>query len=290
MRHAVKWGLRFALAAAALLIVLGFVVPFFLPWTELNCRHQDVDIRTGRLRYMKYFLFLKVSDRVEDSSITSLLSPEQLTGAADWRRVNTFSPGVHYSPHYTFHGAIGDMRTLSMIWEMDNAPEDVRRKTALHVLALWQYAGHDFLAGRYLSALDDLDDRDKRPALIASILRLAMPDVREEGGVVTRTVFYPNSQPMDRIHGRIDAAGRFVKDGAWESWYRDGKRELYAQYVNGEMHGRRFNWNHDGKLGSIEGFAHDTLTEYETENLDRHPDYKVAEQLNPPGPPTAEKP
>jgi len=283
MRRVVKWGLISLLVAVAFMFVAGFGVPLFFPWTEWNCEHQEVDLRTARLRYVKYFMLLKLSDRVVDSAITRVLPPERLVGVVpEWRRVNTFSPGVRNSPHYIFHSAFSQIHHLQLIWEMAELPAEVRRKTALHVLALWQHGSRDDLADRYIGGLRDLMDESKRGPLIESILRLEMPEVRTEGGVVTHTVFYPSGQPMDRVQGRVDAPGHFVRDGIWESWHPDGKREVYGHYQNGLHHGRRFEWNRDGKLSSIIGFTHDELTEYETENLERHPDYKVAEQLNTP--------
>jgi hypothetical protein len=212
-------------------LALVFVVPIFHPWTELNCRHQDVDIKTGRLRFQRYLLFCKVSERIEESSLSRVLPPSVLADTKpEWQRVNTFSPGTLNSPHYIFHGAISQIHDLKLWWDVAEVPDSIRQKTALHVLAIWQYAGDYFLADRYIYALADLDDRSKRDALIESIQKLQMPQEEVKGSVIIRTVFYPNGQPMDRVQGYRGADGQFVRNGFWESWYPGGKRSDYGHF------------------------------------------------------------
>src|SRR4051812_3592675 len=90
----------------------------FFAWSPLNCWHYDVDLHSGRIRYTRYFLFGQVIQRVEDSSLTTVLQPEDLADMQpDWQRVHTFSPGVHNSPHYTFHGAMSQIRELDLLWK-----------------------------------------------------------------------------------------------------------------------------------------------------------------------------
>jgi len=61
--------------------------------------------------------------------------------------------------------------------------------------------------------------------------------------------------------------------------YGNGKRRSYGHFRNGKHHGRRFEWDSDGKLIVIEAFTNGTLTEYVSEHLDSHPDYKAAREL-----------
>ena len=46
MRPVVAW----TIIVAVILLLALFVVSMFVPWTPINCRHEDVDITTGRLR------------------------------------------------------------------------------------------------------------------------------------------------------------------------------------------------------------------------------------------------
>ena len=80
--------------AGALTVIL-FVAPLFFPWSPLNCRHQDIDIKSGRLRFQRYLLFCKVSEQIRESPISEAIGDElaDTSNSPEWHRVNTFSPG-----------------------------------------------------------------------------------------------------------------------------------------------------------------------------------------------------
>jgi hypothetical protein len=226
--------------------------------------------------------FCKISEHVEETALSEALPPAKLQGVRpDWRPVNRFSPGIRHSPHYGFHGAIHQIRTLSLIWEASEADQSVKAKTALHILALWQNAGSYSLAARYLDGLADLTDKSKKEKLIQSVQRMEMPLDRVEGKLVIRSFFYPDGSPLERYQGYFDASGKFVRDGTWESWQTDGKRETYGHFENDTHHGLRFEWDREGKLTAIAKYQHNTLSEYEYENLEKHPDYLTAQGLVP---------
>ncbi|HEY3320638.1 MAG TPA: hypothetical protein VGP72_09250 [Planctomycetota bacterium] len=278
-RRVVIWSTA-AIAAVALVL---FVVPWFVPWTPLNCRHEEVDIRSGRLRFSRYLLFCKVAERIEDSALTRALPADAIgPGAPVWHRVNTYSPGVHYSPHYIFHGAIAQIEILTEIWALakqNGFLEEVKQRTARDVLALWQYAGNDSLAREYIGALEELRDKSKRQQILAALPTLRNPLVEANGSEVVNTVFFPNAQAMERVRGFLSPSGEFIRHGVWERWWPDGTRESYGHFENGEHHGRRFEWNRDGKLIVIEAFDRGQLSEYACENLEQHSDYRVAQEL-----------
>jgi len=279
----VKRSITWTIVALAVLAVLLLIIPMFVPWSPFNCRHEEVDITTGRLRFTRYILFCKVSERIEPSPLSEALPRDMIAATTpEWHRVNTFSPGVHHSPHYIFHGAIHQIRTLESIWGMSEVygfPEDLKEQTAVHVLALWQHNGSDSLAGDYIHGLCDLMDEEKRQQILTALPTLAMPLVETNGTEVTRTVFFPNGQTMDRIQGYLDPSGRFIRHGVWEQWWPDGTRSLYGHFDKGDHHGRRFAWDRDGRLIVIEAFNRGQLSEYESKNLEQHPDYKVAQQV-----------
>jgi hypothetical protein len=158
-------------------------------------------------------------------------------------------------------------------------PEELKKQTALHVLALWQHSGNDSLADDYIHGLYDLMEEDKRQQILSVLPTLTMPRVETNGTEVARTVFFPNGQSMDRIHGYVDSTGKFVRHGVWERWWPDGTRSLYGHFEQNNHHGRRFEWDRDGKLIVIEAFNRGQLSEYESDNLEQHQDYEVAQQL-----------
>jgi len=268
-----------------LLIICYFAVSALFPWTRFNCEYEDIDIRTGRLRLTRYVLFCRISERIEESPLSEAI-PAEMVAAEDpqWRRVNTFTPPGRHSPHHIFHSAIGQINMLARIWEMSETethglPANLKQKTARHVLALWQYGDDDSLVDGYLRCLHDLQEKRKRKKILAVLPTLEMPLVETNGKQCVQTVFFPNGQPMNRIHGYADPSGSFVSHGASEVWWSNGARAVYGRFEAGRPHGRRFQWDEDRKLIVIEVFNHGLLSEYETENLEEHPGYKVAQQL-----------
>lgn len=84
---------------------------------------------------------------------------------------------------------------------------------------------------------------------------------------------------MDRIHGYVDPSGKFIRHGVWERWWPDGTRSIYGHFYEDYHHGRQFEWNRSGNLIAIEAFDQGQLSEFESDNLEKHPDYEVAQQL-----------
>lgn len=129
-RHLVAFGL-FVPTLIAMFLTSGF-----FQWSPLNCWHDDVDVNTGCIRHTRYMLFCKIADHTEETWLSSVT--KDLKSVPDWRRVNTFSPGVRHSPHYRFHGAIQQIKTLELAGETIHFEPNARRKVADIVLRLWQ--------------------------------------------------------------------------------------------------------------------------------------------------------
>jgi hypothetical protein len=147
---------------AILAVLLGLVVCWvvglgcypLVTWSPLNCRHEDIDINTGRIRHQRFLLGICVSEHVEDSPISRELGIAD--AAPDWRRANTFSPCVGYSPHYVFHSGINQTRKLERIWQLAVFTPGARKQISLEVLRLWQTGQCDDAAKPYIDALDTL--------------------------------------------------------------------------------------------------------------------------------------
>jgi hypothetical protein len=90
---------RFWVTVSAILSVLLLavvVIPFFIPWSPLNCWHEEVDITTGRIRRQRILLFVKVAESIEETPLSKVvLRGQPPTGTPLWHRINTFSPGTH---------------------------------------------------------------------------------------------------------------------------------------------------------------------------------------------------
>jgi len=131
------------------------VVPMAKPWTEINCRHQDINIKTGRARYSRYLWFVKISEEVRDTPISVALEGKVIDVAdiKPWHRVNTFSPGLRHSPHYRFHGAFAQARKMEMTFELIDANSEERCEIAESILKLWQTEGRYFPVDDYLQTV-----------------------------------------------------------------------------------------------------------------------------------------
>lgn len=275
---------RWVVMGALLAIPLGAFVlqPFFFPWTEFNCRHQEVDINSGRLRYSRYLFYFKISERTEDSALSRALSLgiKSANGSKpQWHKVNTFSPGYRHSPHYIFHSAIHQIRMLGPWLESDSVSADIRTKIAEDVVALWKFDGSDSLAGDYIYELPFGDDENLKARVLERIATLKNPEVRTNEGRVTQTVFFPNGHPIESREGYFEENGAFVPHGVRKGWSRHGELHNLDHFKDGILHGLRFSWDMNGRLQSISEFRDGEFAEYDSEGLNLHPAFVQATQL-----------
>jgi hypothetical protein len=133
------------------------VVPFVKPWSPINCRHQEINIKTGQARYSRHLWYVKVSERVEDTILSKVLGGESVDVAdiAPWHTVNTFSPGLHYSPHYRFHAALFQASEIGLLFETLEPDAERKKQIVRNILTLWQTHGDYFEASRYIATLSE---------------------------------------------------------------------------------------------------------------------------------------
>ncbi len=273
------------LIAFVVLVAALIFIPLFVPWTPINCGYDEVDIRTGRTRSSWYLAGCKVYQRVNASALSRALPREMVNGAKpEWKTVNTISPGLGYSPHHRFHGALHQIRTLERLWQDAKVDESGRRQMASHVLALWQFYGGYYEPGHYIDGLRGLSDARERGPLLRTIGTLNMPEEHAEGDHLVLTVFYPDGKPLERVRGYREASGQFVKHGTRETWHPDGKREHYQHFDRGMPQGWGFDWDWDGNLTCIHKHNRIDIVEYKYQNLESHPAYAEARRLIATGP------
>ena len=141
---------------AGMVLLAPLAVPVFIPWSDINSLHQDINIKTGQARYSRSVWFITVSETIEETPISAALGGESVDVAdiEGWHRVNTFSPGVvHHSPHYRFHSALHQTEDLNLILEMLQPSAEQRREIAKTLFTLWQTSGCDSGADEYLKEL-----------------------------------------------------------------------------------------------------------------------------------------
>lgn len=139
-RSAVKKRLRILAGVVLIAVVLPpIVVPFCKrPWSEINCQHQDINIKAGQVRYSRYLWYVKISEAVKDSPISVALGGDVINVAdiEPWHRVYTFTTGSGYSPNYRFHGALHQAREIELMAELNELGPEKKRLIAENVLKL----------------------------------------------------------------------------------------------------------------------------------------------------------
>lgn len=143
----------FKIVVAALVVFCLSLFGLF-PWSRLNCSTIDIDLGSGRVRNTRYLFWVPVRRTVSDSALTEeLLQTDLMASPCEWQPVLTQSPGTRHSPHYRYHGALGQIRELEIYWETAGVPKKCRRMAAIHLLHLWQDSGDSSGAQGFLSNL-----------------------------------------------------------------------------------------------------------------------------------------
>ena len=139
----------------AVLLFAPQVVPIFVPWSGINCHHEDINIKTGQARITRKLWFLDVSTRVQDTELSRALGGNhvEVTDIEEWHRVNTFCPGVVHSPHYRFHGAFRQAHDLKMLESMEVLSQERKREIVISILTAWQRTGDPRKADKWMQNL-----------------------------------------------------------------------------------------------------------------------------------------
>lgn len=144
--------------AAVLVMVMGpLVVPYVIPWSAINSREEEINIKTGQARCSRHLWYIKISEPVQDTFLSQVLGGESVDVAdiAPWHTVNTFSPGLHHSPHYRFHAALFQAAEIESLFETLEPDVERKKQIVRDVLTLWQTHGDYFGARRYIATLSE---------------------------------------------------------------------------------------------------------------------------------------
>ncbi len=173
---------RFWLVILIFAVLIGFIVtyPLIFAWSPLCCRCQEVDIKSGRIRYTRYLFYCKISEKIEDTILTEELGEFAEDVQPDWHRVNTFSPGVRHSPHYVYHGAIGQINKIAMTWQLFPFSDEAKRQVARTILSKWQADGNYFGVDDYIADVSRIAGRKTEFDSKAIILVTDLSSARNE--------------------------------------------------------------------------------------------------------------
>ncbi len=186
---------KFWIYTGLVVVAVSFLAPpRLLLSLPINSEYTEVDIMTGRIRYKHYILFCKVEDYVEPSALSEVLPPDMVASAKPkWFPVYSSTLAQPLSPNYRYHAAINQIQKLELFWDgfevmeqLGPFPEELKPKTAMHVLALWQHSCNDDLAEQYINALwgDQDDNTNTWQKTLAVLSNLKMPLVETNGSIV----------------------------------------------------------------------------------------------------------
>ena len=163
----------------SILVAAGLILPdvniVLRKWPKLGSEFDDVDINTGRTRQVRYLLYYKTSEKIQDSILTRTIGEFPDDVWPDWQRVNTFPlVGRRYSPHYVYHGAIYQIHKVDIIWQLCPFSDEAKKHMACTILDRWQSDGSYFGAGRYIGDVWDAarEKTESNPKAIVSLADL----------------------------------------------------------------------------------------------------------------------
>ncbi len=164
-----KWALWIVLG----LLFVGWVVELgcypLVMWSPINCRYDDIDITSGRIRRQSYRLGLCVSEEFEESFVSRELG--EVDAKSEWHRVNTFSPMVNHSPNGRYHSAIHNLDQLDKIADMAALSPEAKKTIVGNILDMWQDRPRD---------IDDYVQEIGQIAVKRSMSRDATPITADE--------------------------------------------------------------------------------------------------------------
>lgn len=125
------------------LVVLGlaYLYPIFFAWSGLCCWTEEIGLNTGRKRSRSYLFWTRISETESPTWLSSMLNTHPSLPENRWEPVNTMSPGVSFSPHYNYHGALAQIRELEMCCEQLSLSPNARLQLAEALINHWRRDG-----------------------------------------------------------------------------------------------------------------------------------------------------
>lgn len=151
---ALNWLLAVVISGVFFYLSHPLLDDWFPRW---NCRMTEVNVRTGQLRERRYIQFLRTSERILDTPLsTALAEPVGVLGGREWHLVYLVlpcSPGTHFHPG--LHSAAYQLHRLERLFDTFQLSVERKAEIAKEVLRLWQATGKDDGAGDYINTLSE---------------------------------------------------------------------------------------------------------------------------------------
>lgn len=150
MKRTTKW-------IIGVIFVVSFVIgyPTIFAWSPLWCWHEEIGLDTARMRKTTYLFWVQVSARDEPTLLSETLQIPRTSMESRWVAVNTFSPGVRYSPHYNLHCAPAQISALKTCWLRTHFSPEAKRLTAQALLDRWRLGSGYHAADKLLKLLEE---------------------------------------------------------------------------------------------------------------------------------------
>lgn len=139
--------IRWAAIVLVFMLILGFLLPYV---SSLSRLEEDIDINSGRIRRTRHILFSKKSETIEDTWVSQAIGQPEMSPV--WSRVNTFRLGKANSPHYAYHSAIHQLRSVEQIATLIPFSPEAKKDFARGILRCWGQ-GSDDTADAYIHAV-----------------------------------------------------------------------------------------------------------------------------------------
>jgi hypothetical protein len=125
------------------LVVLGlaYLYPIFFAWSGFYCWTEEIGLDTGRKRSFTNILWISTSIKETPTWLSDTLDTPDSLRETRWNPVNTTSPGVSFSPHYQYHGALSQIRELEIICERLSLSPNATRLIAEMLIERWRNDG-----------------------------------------------------------------------------------------------------------------------------------------------------
>lgn len=125
------------------LIVLGlaYLYPIFFAWSGFYCWTEEIGLDTGRKRSCTNIHWITAFSKESPTWLSDTLDTSDSLRETRWKPVNTTSPGVSFSPHYRYHGALSQISELEMICKRLSLSPNATRLIAGILIERWRNDG-----------------------------------------------------------------------------------------------------------------------------------------------------
>jgi hypothetical protein len=150
-----KIGRRLIVATSIIVALALLARSGFFSGERFCCTEDDLDYDSGRIRHTKYLFYCKISDNIEESSLTKALGEKALQGQTpDWHA--QCLTALWGDANCRRGLAIQEIDSIERIWDRQPFTDGAKRQIAKNILYIWRRDGEFFTSREYISELCQL--------------------------------------------------------------------------------------------------------------------------------------